>query len=274
MTIGKTVKKKFLAALVGGFLLLGGMAAVFGITGTAFALPLGGMGDFNVEFDKLQGNGFELSPHIGETGKSDATPLVRNEIDSATVNGLHIYKDLKMPNGKWIRVNIKTSKPTKIKGLIQDAHFVDANLKFNEGLAVEEHNTSGMSAAKAFKKNWGQKADEVTITDGKIVTDYLFQNMVNLAGAKISIANIDGPDTSAGNGGGNNNDNGDHKDQTAVAGNGGGNNGSGGSGLGGMLPTTASDSLMMISIGALLVAAGVVFVLRRKIFVRLRHRES
>lgn len=284
MDFGRTVKKKFLAALVGGFLLMGAMAAVFGMTGTAFALPLGGMGDFYVEFNKLQGDGFELTPHIGETGNSDATPLVRNKIDSATVNGLHIYKDLKMPTGKWIRVNIKASQPTEIKGLIQDAHFIDADLKFNS-LAVEEHNTSGMSTAEAFKKNWGQKADNVTITEGKIVTDYLFQNMVNLQGAKISIANIDGPDTSGGNssGGGdgvansknNNNGNRDHhKDQTAVAGNGGGNdNGSGSSGMGGMLPTTASDSMIMISIGALLVAAGIIFVLRRKIFGRLGKHE-
>lgn len=188
---GGTVKKKFLAALAGGFLMLGGMAAVFGITGTAFALPMGGMGDFYVELDELDGTGFELIPHIGETGKSDASPMVRNKIDKATIKGLHIYKDLKMPTGKWIRVNIKATQPTEIKGLTQDAQFIDANLKFNN-LAIEEHNTND------FAKNWSQNAKTVKITDAKIVTDYLFQDMVNLQGAKISIEKIDGPEKSDG----------------------------------------------------------------------------
>ncbi|TCP20301.1 hypothetical protein EV207_15319 [Scopulibacillus darangshiensis] len=189
MAIGLIAKKKFFAALLGGFILLGGLAAAFGATGTAFALPLGGMGDFYVTFDKLEGTGFQFIPHVGETGNSDASPMVRNKIADATVYNLHIYKDLKLPTGNWVRVNITASKPTKIKGLIQDARFIDANLKFND-LAIEEHNTQD------FSKNWGQKANSVTITDAKIVTDYLFQSMVNLQGAKISVEDIKAPDTS------------------------------------------------------------------------------
>lgn len=256
MAFGRTVKKKFFAALFAGFLVLGGMVAAFGLTGTAFALPLGGMGDFYVKFDKLEGKGFKLNPNIGETGDSNAAPLVRNRIDSATIHGLVIYKDLKLPGGKWVRINITSSQPTKLEGLIQDARFIDANLKFNNGLAIEQHNTSGMSAEEAFKKNWDQNADRITITDGKIVTDYLFQNMVSLQRAKISIDEIDKPDlTGTGN----------DSNVAAVGG------GDGGSGFGGMLPTTASHYLLMISIGALTAAVGALFVFRKKLFSRLRN---
>lgn len=186
--IGRTVKKKFMAALCAGLLALGGMVAVFGMTGTAFALPLGGMGDFYVQFDKLEGSGFQLLPQVGETGDSDASPMVRNKIEEATVYNLHIYKDLKLPTGKWIRINIKGTEPTKIKGLIQDARFIEANLQFNN-LGIHEQNTND------YTKNWTQTADTVTITNAKIVTDYLFQTMVNLQGAKISIESIDQPET-------------------------------------------------------------------------------
>lgn len=51
-SIGTTVKKKFLIAFLTGSLALGGLLAAFGFTGTAFALPLGGIGDFYVEFDE------------------------------------------------------------------------------------------------------------------------------------------------------------------------------------------------------------------------------
>ncbi|WP_085522948.1 DUF6230 family protein [Tuberibacillus sp. Marseille-P3662] len=185
--VGRTVKKKFLVALLSGFLMLGGLVGAFGATGTALAMPLGGMGDFYVQFDKLEGKGFKFFPKVGETGESDAAPMVRNKINQATINGLHIYKDVKLPGGKWIRVNITASKPVKINGLIQDARFIDANLKFND-LAIKEQNTND------YKKNWTQDANQVTITDAKIVTDYLFQSMVNLQGAKIYIEDIKGPD--------------------------------------------------------------------------------
>lgn len=188
--IGRTVKKKFFAALFCGFLLLASLIGVFGMTGTAFALPMGGIGDFYVTFDKLEGTGFQFIPHVGENGNSDAAPMVRNVIDEATVYNLHIYKDIKLPNGQWIRINIRGTKPTEIKGLIQDARFINANLAF-DNLAIQEKNTND------FTKNWTQKADKIHITDAKIVTDYLFQTMVNLQGTKIYVEKIDKPDTSS-----------------------------------------------------------------------------
>lgn len=190
IAVARTGRKKFLTALLAGLLALGGIIAMFGLSATAFALPMGGMGDFYVELDELQGKGFKLSPHIGETGNADEAPMVRNEIDEATIKGLHIYKDVKLPGGGWIRININASGETKIKGLIQDAKLINANLKFNEGLEIVEKNTDD------FSENWTQKADQITIKDAKIVTDYLFQSFVSLQGAKISVEKIDEPEMS------------------------------------------------------------------------------
>ena len=122
-TVGHTVKKKLFISVTTGFLLFGLLIGTFGFTGTLFAVPLGGMGDFYVSFDRLEGEGFTLNPHIGETGVEDEAPLVRNQIESATIENLRIYKDLKMPTGGWVRINITASEPTEIHGLIQDAEF-------------------------------------------------------------------------------------------------------------------------------------------------------
>lgn len=186
MIVGQVAKKKFLIALLSGFLAFGGIAAFFGLTTTAFALPLGGMGDFYVVIDELEGTGFQLQPQIGETGNADAAPMVRNLIDDVNIKGLTIYKDLKMPTGNWIRVNIEAPSAS-IQGLTQDARFIDANLSFTN-MDIKEKNTDN------FEENWTHSADTVTITDAKIVTDYLFQNFVALNGAKISIDKIDGPE--------------------------------------------------------------------------------
>ncbi|HET7522306.1 MAG TPA: DUF6230 family protein [Bacillales bacterium] len=184
LTVGRTVKKKFLAALLSGFLLLGGLAAVFGISGVAFAMPMGGIGTFMVQFDKLEGQGFKMLPHVGETGTKENAPLVRNIIDEATVYGLHIYKDIKIPvTDNWVRIHITADKPVHITGLIQDARFVSANLQFND-LKVAESNDGG------WAEQWTQEGKSVTITDGEIVTTYLFQGTVTLNGTKINIEDI------------------------------------------------------------------------------------
>lgn len=186
LIVGQVVKKNFLIALLAGLLAFGGIALTFGLTTTAFALPLGGMGDFHVKLEKLEGSGFKLQPHVGETGSADAAPMVRNSINNAKITNLTIYKDLKLPTGNWIRVKI-TAPGAEIRGLTQDARFIDANLSFSN-LDITEKNSSN------FAENWTQNADSITITDAEIVTDYLFQNYVSLNGAKISIESISNPD--------------------------------------------------------------------------------
>ena len=53
---GQTVRKKLVYALLGGFLFLGSLLAIFGITGVAYAMPLSGVGEFTVKFDKMVGH--------------------------------------------------------------------------------------------------------------------------------------------------------------------------------------------------------------------------
>lgn len=188
VVVGRTLKKKLIIPLLAGFLALGGLVAAFGFTGTAFAMPLGGIGDFYVEFDKLKGEGFKLLPQMGETGESDSEPMVRNEIDEVTIENLHIYKDLPLPGTeKWVRFHVKANGETSINGLIQDARLIDADLSF-DNLDISQKNTED------FNENWTQGADTITIEDASIVTDYLFQEFVSLEGAKISTEIIDGPE--------------------------------------------------------------------------------
>ena len=191
LKVSQLNRRKFWTALATGFILFIGLISTFGFSGTLYAVGLGGMGDFFVSFDKLEGQGFRLHPHIGETGNEDRVPMVRNEIQSAKVENLHIYKDLQLPTGNWIRIHVKAHKPTVINGLIQDARFVDANLVFDD-LTVRQRNTK--NSEQVFFTNWSQHAQTVTIYNAKIVTDYLFQNTVSLNEAEIYIEAIDHPD--------------------------------------------------------------------------------
>lgn len=184
---GSIVKWKLFIALFIGFLLLGLITVTLGITSTAFGLPIGGIGEFYVAFDRLEGTGFLLDSNIEKRGKSDQAPLVRNEIEGATVYGLHIYKDLQLPVFGLIRLNIKSSEPTEIKGLVQKARFIEANVDFvNLGIRNQD-----MTQLTSNRSLWGKNADVVSLTDVKMVTDYLFQDIVSLTGMTVSIEKID-----------------------------------------------------------------------------------
>ncbi|HSU80757.1 MAG TPA: DUF6230 family protein [Candidatus Angelobacter sp.] len=175
-----TSKKKFWGAVVSGFLFLAMMVGLFGLTGKAYALPMAGIGDFTVSFDKLVGSGYMFYPKLGETGTSDSSPLGRNKIDKLTVYGLNITKDITLPTGKKIEIQIKASKPVQISGLIQDSSFLKGDAQFSQ-LALAEHHTSD------WTKQFTQSSTGITLKNASLVTDYLFQNEVTLNGMTLAI---------------------------------------------------------------------------------------
>src|SRR5690625_3382715 len=99
VTVGLTAKRKFLIASLGGFFLFGSFIATMCCSCTVLVRPLGGMADIQGSFDELEGEGITLIPEIGETGNESDAPLVRNDIDKAVIDNLHIYKELKLPTG-------------------------------------------------------------------------------------------------------------------------------------------------------------------------------
>jgi hypothetical protein len=181
--VRSTSKKRFWGAIVSGFLFLAMVVGFFGLTGKAYALPMAGIGDFTVSFDKLVGSGYIFYPKLGETGTSSSSPLGRNKIDKLTVYGLNITKDLTLPTGKKVEIQIKASKPVQISGLIQDSSFLKGDAQFTQ-LALAEHHTSD------WTKQFTQTSTGITLRNASLITDYLFQNQVTLNGMTLSIHQV------------------------------------------------------------------------------------
>ncbi|PKR83808.1 DUF6230 family protein [Heyndrickxia camelliae] len=189
MIQGKTSKKLFFSALLCGFLMLGGLFAVFGITGVAYATPIGGIGKFNVSFDKMVGHGFKLygglygDPKTGD--KEKVTPVFVNDIKNVEINNLVISRDVTIPIlGKYeVRITAGKNSPVKIQGLIQKAALIQGDAKFTN-MDISE-NYVNYSDPQAVSKAFTQGADTVTITNGSLDTNYLFQQAVTLPGMKV-----------------------------------------------------------------------------------------
>lgn len=177
--IAKTNKKKFFGALTAGFLFFGILAGVFGLSGVGYAMPMAGFGDFYVEFDKLEGEGFNFYPKLGETSSADGVPQGSNEIDKATITGLKLYKEFKV-GGETIRVMITSDKPVRVTGLIQDASDINMNAKFTN-IEMAEHNTGD------WQKQFSQTATQIVLSDAKIKTHYLFQKTITMDGMRLTV---------------------------------------------------------------------------------------
>src|SRR5699024_1397111 len=127
-------------------------------------------------------------------------------------------------------------------------------------------NTSDMSEAEAFEKNWTQSGETCKIKDPKIVTYYLFQEFVALNGAKIFLESIDGPETTNNESGTNEGDS-DSSAVPASSDNSGGSDssGDGGSSGSGLLPETATQTWLYIVIGVGLIVTSSIILVTRKV---------
>lgn len=179
---GKIRKKTFWISCMSGLLLLALLLVSFGISGVAYAVPLAGVGDFYVEFDRLEGTGYIFYPKMGETSSEKAAPQGTNIINQLTIDNLQLYKDFKVGD-QWIRVKIAASKPVQISGLQHDASLIQANAKF-ENLALQEHYSDD------WQKQFQQQATKITLENAKLKTHYLFQEKINMGGMKLTVERI------------------------------------------------------------------------------------
>lgn len=180
---GTTSKKMFWSALATGVLVLGLLLVSFGISGVAYAVPIAGVGDFYVEFDKLEGNNYTFYPKMGETSSSDSAPQGTNLIETLTIDNLQLYKDFKV-GGDWIRVKIAASKPVQITGLQHDAGLIEANAKFQNLVLQEKHSDD-------WQKQFQQTSSTIILEHAKLKTHYLFQKTINMNGMRLTVEKID-----------------------------------------------------------------------------------
>ncbi|MEH7107120.1 DUF6230 family protein [Bacillus sp. JJ1764] len=184
---GQTVKKKLLFALLGGFVFLGTLLGIFGITGVAVAAPLSGFGEFTVKFDKMVGDGFQLYGGLADGAETKNNPVAVNVIKHAKIDGLEISKEIK---ALGIRVVISSDSTVNIDGLIQKATLINGNASFSNMEMKENYVADIKDPFEKVAKEFTQGADTITIENGDLKTLYLFQQKVSLPGMKVYFEKI------------------------------------------------------------------------------------
>ncbi|HEY8395117.1 MAG TPA: DUF6230 family protein [Thermaerobacter sp.] len=176
---GSVSWRRFLIAFTVSMAVLG--AIVFGMLsqGIALAAPLAGIGGVMLEFDRLEGKGFQMLPVTNDTDQASGVPMARAKIDSLTITNLHMYKDLNV-GGRTVRISIKAS-PVQIDGLVQDMTYQEAGtITFTDQVVDEQRGSSPIQL----------KAPAVVIEKAKIKAHYLFQNRIKMPGMKLEVKTI------------------------------------------------------------------------------------
>ncbi|MFD1515009.1 DUF6230 family protein [Halomarina rubra] len=173
-------RRRFVIAFVVGNVLLLGVGASIVMGGVAVAVPTAGVGGFTVEFDQLQGEGFQQYASVENNSECAAYPSFTAQIDSGTISGLHLYKDIEMPNGDTMRLSIKSDQTAEFTGLTQKATYLNADLTFDQGQTIQ----AGAPSADV-QDQISLSAPGVTIEDATIKSQAQFVNSITLPGTQV-----------------------------------------------------------------------------------------
>lgn len=179
-------RKRFLAMFLVGNVLFVGLVGSILAAGVAVAVPTAGVGGFTVTFDELQGQGFKQYPTVGNNSQCGAYGSAVAQIDSGTIDNLHLYKDIELPDsmpggGQTIRLSIETDQQVQFQGLTQKFTYLSGDLVFSNGQQI------GQNPSGDVENRLSLSAPSVTIKDGAIKAQSQFVNSITLTGASVQM---------------------------------------------------------------------------------------
>ncbi|ABG05374.1 hypothetical protein Rxyl_2447 [Rubrobacter xylanophilus DSM 9941] len=184
-------RKRFLVAFGGALGALGAILVALYMGGVALAVPLGGIGGFRIQADRVELQGFSLTPRVGDNSEREVSPAVRNQARTATIYGLVVSKRIPIPEavpgagGRTFVVELSgNEQPVEIQGLIQDATYLQAGSFSASGLELDE---APPSKRESWEQSFYQLAPEVVLTDLDSMNNYQFANSISIPGLRINV---------------------------------------------------------------------------------------
>ncbi|WP_458209118.1 DUF6230 family protein [Haladaptatus sp. NG-SE-30] len=175
--------RKFAVTMVAALVLQTGVVGAIMAGGAAVAVPTAGVGGFTVTFDKLEGQGFQQYASMENNSECAAYPSAVAKIDKGTIEGLKLYKDIKVPKempggGNTVRVLIAADKPVKFTGMTQKFTYLKGDLK------MKNQRTS--SDPGSMKSAISISAPSIVINDGRIKAQTQFLRSITLSGTHVT----------------------------------------------------------------------------------------
>ncbi|SMO76981.1 DUF6230 family protein [Melghirimyces algeriensis] len=153
--------------------------SAFYMGGVALAVPIAGVGGFNIEADRIMITDFRLLPTVGETSEKKAIPQANAQMN-AKIKGLKLYKDLNVPGQGKVRVMVTSSGEVKSNGMVLDMTRLIGDHSFKK-LTIKENYSHDV------RKKFEMKSPHLVLKNPKIRAHYLYNNSITLPGMKLDL---------------------------------------------------------------------------------------
>lgn len=196
MTGGLNInRRRFALAGSAGFSALAVILVALFLTGTVFAaFPIAGVGGFVIKANSISGTNFELIPAVGDTEKQSAWPQAQVTMDSVSIVGLNLSKELDVSAlfpgvVDMVKVVITATDTTIGNGLVLNTTGIEADsASFNTLLIDERFNASHPnSITPATGAEIGLKASSLTLTNAQLNTHYMTTTSITIPGMSLGL---------------------------------------------------------------------------------------
>lgn len=172
-------------------------------TGTAYAVPLAGVGGFTIKADEIRGQDAHIYVGVDDTSQKQAVPMGVTELESSEIDGLRLIKEVSVDSMPGLSGNAKMVisgtdtvttgnqilKATKIQAdeavlreqVIDESPASDPNDRFT--IDAKGNATEGETVDPTAS---GDKPGLV-LKDATINAHYLATNKITIPGQKIEI---------------------------------------------------------------------------------------
>ncbi len=174
-------KRRFAGAMLSGTILTGLLVGSIMMAGVAVAVPAGGIGQMTVTFDEMQGDNMQMYPTVANTSSCSQYPSAVATMESGTIEGMKMYKDMEMPTGDTMRVQITSDGTAEFNGLTQRFTYMYGESATIRNQRVEQSSTGDIENRMSLS------GESMTINNGKIGAQAMFIRSISIQGMTMEV---------------------------------------------------------------------------------------
>lgn len=177
------------------------LAIVIVSTGTAYAVPMAGVGGFTIQADEIRGEEAFIYADTADTSEQEQIPVAVTEVQSMEIDGLYLNKTMQLPGlDGTVKMTVEaTDTVTTGQQVVKYSHL-DTSSTTVRGQVVDEHPPSSDKpgftiegrgdAYDGYTVDINETSDEpgLVLENATINAHYLATSKITLPGQKIIIS--------------------------------------------------------------------------------------
>lgn len=200
-------KRIFGKGMGASFAVLAAIALLVMSTGTAYAVPLAGIGGFTIQADKLTAESAIIYPGVDDTSNQDAYPMAVIEQKDVKIKGMKLMKEInvaKMPglSGNARIVMTADGTVTADQQMVKVSNIDAKTATFNQQVIDESNSNNPSQSFGIWMGDASKKQDKLQngrlvdmnndgpaqkLTNATITAHYLASSSISLPGLSLQV---------------------------------------------------------------------------------------